>query len=136
MREQLARWIAALTAIVSVALALAFAWIHNPPVDPQDKTDAVAPQRPLSPSAESGRAVYEAQRCSMCHSIDGAGSPRYPLDGVGARHDETALRAWIVGAASVVDQLPDHVLRRKQQYQTLNEQDLDALVAYMHALQP
>jgi hypothetical protein len=27
------------------------------------------------------------------------------------------------------------VLRRKQQYQALDEQDLDALVEYMHALQ-
>jgi len=136
MREQLARWIAVLTATVLVSLALFFALIHNPtPTEPEVHVE-VAPPMALSTLAEAGRIAYQAQRCAACHTIDGVGSPRSPLDGVGARRDEQALRAWIVGASEVADQLPDNVLRRKRQYQELATEDLDAMVAYLRTLRP
>lgn len=134
MREKLARWVALLTVIGTVSLALRFAWVHNPP----PTTTAAPPDEPpealLTPLAEAGRVVYEAQRCASCHSIAGAGSPRYPLDGVGSRHTPQAMAAWIVGAAEIADALPASVVRRKQRYAELPPHELEALVAYLLSL--
>lgn len=132
MREQLARWVALLTAIVTVALALWFAWIHNPPLPAV--APGAPPPAPVAPLAEAGRAVYEVQRCASCHAIAGVGSPRFPLDGVGRRHDAQAMAAWIVGAPEVADALPASAVRRKQRYAELPPHELDALVAYMLGL--
>ena len=46
--------------------------------------------------AEKGKAVYAAQKCSVCHAIAGAGSKTNPLDGVGKKLSAADIRAWIV----------------------------------------
>ncbi len=46
--------------------------------------------------AEKGKAVYAAQKCSMCHAIAGVGGKASPLDGVGKKLSEADIRAWIV----------------------------------------
>ena len=46
--------------------------------------------------AEKGKAVYAAQKCSMCHAIAGAGGKASALDGVGKKLSEADIRAWIV----------------------------------------
>ena len=46
--------------------------------------------------AEKGKAVYAAQKCSMCHGIAGAGGKTNPLDGVGKKLSAADIRAWIV----------------------------------------
>ncbi len=132
MRETLARWVALLTTAVTVSLSVWFAWIHNPSpergeVRPAPTADPVTADHP-------GRAVYDAQRCAVCHSIAGVGSPRSPLDGVGARRDREELEKWIVGAAELEDALPPSTFRRKQAYQALPQAELDALVAYLATL--
>ncbi len=138
MREQLARWIAALTTTIVVLLSLAFAWIQNPP--PRERVHAapVASTEPPTPEAsalaDAGRGVYVAQRCSMCHSLAGVGNPRYPLDGVGGRRGKEEIRKWIVGARELEDRLPGGAFRMKQDYQGLPPGDLDALVAFMQSL--
>ena len=35
----------------------------------------------------SGETVYAAQKCSMCHALDGKGQAKGPLDGVGSQAD-------------------------------------------------
>jgi mono/diheme cytochrome c family protein len=135
MRERLARWVALLTATVTVALALWFAWIHNPPLPALPAVAPGAPPAaPAAALAEAGRAVYGAQHCASCHAIAGVGSPRYPLDGVGRRHDAQAMAAWIVGAPEVADALPASAVRRKQRYAELAPHELEALVAYLLGL--
>jgi mono/diheme cytochrome c family protein len=47
-------------------------------------------------AAEKGKAVYAAQKCSMCHGIAGAGGKTSPLDGVGKKLSAADIRAWIV----------------------------------------
>jgi hypothetical protein len=39
-----------------------------------------------------GVKVYAAQKCSICHSIAGAGNKKLPLDGVGAKLTEDQNR--------------------------------------------
>jgi mono/diheme cytochrome c family protein len=133
MREQLARWVAGITALITLALALTFAWMQNPGVDePGEVRPDVHESDPALLAA--GRGVYDGQGCSMCHSIAGQGNPRNPLDGAGARHDPAALRDWIIGADALGDQMSARTRRTKQDYRDLSDADLDALVAYMQSL--
>lgn len=77
---------------------------------------------------ERGVAVYAAQRCSSCHSIEGQGNRRYPLDGVGTRLTRDTIRKWIVSPQEMSPRV------RKRAYDGLSDEDLDALVTYMSSL--
>ena len=84
---------------------------------------------------EKGKAVYAAQKCSMCHSVAGAGSKTNPLDGVGKKLTAPEIRAWIVTPIEAAKKanstkkppMPDR-------YAKLPAADLDGLVAYMASL--
>ena len=97
---------------------------------------AVVAARPaLAQDAEKGKAVYAAQKCSMCHGIAGVGSKTNPLDGVGKKLSADEIRAWIVTPKEMETKtkstkkppMPDR-------YSKLPAADIDALVAYMVSL--
>ena len=94
---------------------------------------AVIAARPaLAQDAEKGKAVYAAQKCSVCHSIAGVGGKANPLDGVVKKLSAAEIRAWIVTPKEMTEKtksakkppMPDR-------YSKLPAADLDALVAYM-----
>lgn len=96
---------------------------------------AVAPASSLDPTLVArGRTVYEEQSCARCHSVEGGGNPRSPLDGVGARRTETELRAWVTGSGAARDLLTRSALRTKDDFGELPEPELQALVAYLRSL--
>jgi len=81
---------------------------------------------------EKGKVVYEAQKCSLCHSIAGKGNAKGALDKVGARLSADDIRKWIVSPKemkSPTNRKPD-----MRAYPSLPAADLDALVAYMRSL--
>ena len=78
-----------------------------------------------------GEAVYAAQKCAMCHSLDGKGQAKGPLDGVGSKLTADEIREWIVNPAAMTKK---HNATRKppmRAYPKLPKEDLDALVAFM-----
>jgi hypothetical protein len=87
-----------------------------------------------TPDSLRGRVVFDSLGCARCHSVAGVGSPRYPLDGVGARRNAAQLRAWTQGADALADSLPPSALRTKQSFQALKPEDLNALVAFLRSL--
>jgi hypothetical protein len=157
MRERIARALSALALITLVGLAGAFARAQNParagtdggpsvganpspaaptvPGAPEAGPPLPAPAPP-EPAADSarGRALFEEQGCVMCHSAAGVGSPRIPLDGVGARRSRASLRAWTTGDPALADSLAPATLRRKQGYTALPEPDLRALTEFLASL--
>lgn len=74
--------------------------------------------------AEQGKQVYEREGCKMCHSLQGVGNPRQPLDDVGTRLSPPDIRKWIVAPQEMKPGV------KKKSY-TLSEPDLDALVEYL-----
>ena len=84
---------------------------------------------------DKGKAVYAAQKCSMCHNIAGAGGKSSTLDGVGKKLSEADIRAWIVTPKAMEAK---HKSTKKppmpDRYAKLPAADLDALVAYMVSL--
>ena len=84
---------------------------------------------------EKGRALYAAQKCSVCHLIEGKGNKVSPLDGVGTKLTADQIREWIVAPKAATAKakstkkppMPD-------KYGKLAPAELDALVAYMQSL--
>jgi mono/diheme cytochrome c family protein len=79
-----------------------------------------------------GKAVYDAQKCSLCHSVAGKGNAKGALDKVGATLSADDIRKWIVSPKemkSPTNRKPD-----MRAYPSLPAADLDALVAYMRSL--
>jgi mono/diheme cytochrome c family protein len=145
MRENIARIVFWLTLGTVLALSAQFAAVHNPqapstgdPVvgSPSQSSSAQSPvKKKPEGDVERGQIVYVIQKCATCHSIAGVGNPRHSLDGVGMRWDETELRAWITGTGIAAEILSPQIIKRKERYQSLPEEDMKALVAYLATLQ-
>ena len=89
---------------------------------------ATAPVLAEDAAVTKGRAVFEAQKCTMCHSVDGKGNKNKPLDGVGSTLKPEEIRKWI---SSPKEMKAD---TRMKAYPSLPAEDLDALVAYISSL--
>lgn len=94
-------------------------------------TPALAQTKEL---AAKGRAVYDAQKCSLCHSIEGKGQAKGPLDDVGNKLKADDVRKWLMDPTQAAK---DHNATRKpamKAYSKLPKEDLEALIAYMMSL--
>jgi mono/diheme cytochrome c family protein len=86
-----------------------------------------------SAQAPSGETVYAAQKCSMCHSLDGKGQAKGPLDGVGAKMSADDIRQWIVDPATMTKKANATRKPPMKAYPNLPKADLDALVTFLAA---
>jgi mono/diheme cytochrome c family protein len=85
-------------------------------------------------AAAQGQQIFEAQKCSLCHSVAGKGNAKGPLDGVGAKYSAADLKLWITDPATMSKK---HNASRKPPMKTfasLPAADVDALVAYLQTL--
>lgn len=85
-------------------------------------------------AVERGQKVYQAQKCSVCHSIGGAGNKRGVLDGVGSRLSEEEIRLWIVAAEEMTAKTKAPRKPVMKSYAHLPKEDVEGLVAYMTSL--
>jgi mono/diheme cytochrome c family protein len=149
MRERIAQGILLLTLCLLTALSYVFAKLHNPEISGEAEPVPVAtpagtfPVKQLPPGVHpatvqqtlaGGRAIYARERCATCHSIAGAGNPRAPLDGVGDRRGPDELKAWTTGSGRAAELLPAGIIRRKERYRAMAEEDLEAMMVYLSSL--
>lgn len=81
-----------------------------------------------------GRVVFDAQKCSLCHSVQGKGQVKGPLDEVGDKLKADDIRKWLMDP---VQAAKDHNTTRKpamKAYSNLPKEDVEALVAYLLSL--
>lgn len=143
MREKWAQRIVVITGLLVLVLAIVFARIQNPatPLREQDSTMKkssieLRKSSDANPKAiEAGRLIYAQQGCARCHSIDGRGNQRNPLDNVGHTRSATELREWVIGDDAIKGMLPESVFRLKKKYGELPSEDLDTLIVYLQSLQ-
>jgi mono/diheme cytochrome c family protein len=93
------------------------------PVQAQDKA-----------AVERGVKVYAAQKCNVCHSIEGKGKKTGPLDGVASKLSEAEIREWIVNAKAMAKKTESKKKPVMKDYTKLPKEDVDGLVAYMMTL--
>lgn len=82
---------------------------------------------------DRGATVYAAQKCSMCHALDGRGMAKGPLDGVGSKLTADEIRQWIVNPAEMSAKANATRKPAMRAYPNLPKEDLDALVAFLFA---
>jgi mono/diheme cytochrome c family protein len=86
-------------------------------------------------ASAAGEEVYAAQKCSACHSIEGKGNKKYPLDGVGSRLSEADIREWLVNPdVQQAKKTSARPLMRMPSYRSLPPEDVDVLVGYLKSL--
>jgi mono/diheme cytochrome c family protein len=81
-----------------------------------------------------GEAVFQKQKCSLCHSVAGKGNAKGPLEGVGTKYSAAELKLWITSPAEMAKK---HNATRKPQmksFAALPAADVDALIAYLQTL--
>ena len=83
---------------------------------------------------EKGKQIYAAQKCSVCHSIEGKGAKKGPLEGVGSKYSEDEMRQWIVNAPEMTKKTKSTRKPFMKNYDKLPKGEVDALVAYMMSL--
>ncbi len=108
------------TAVIAGMIVAAFA----APAMAGQKDDQVA----------KGMKVYEQQKCSLCHSIDGKGNKKGPLDDVGSRLSAEEIRQWMVNPKEMTEKTKAERKPPMKAYPNLPKDELDALVAYMQSL--
>jgi mono/diheme cytochrome c family protein len=96
-------------------------------------TAAQATAGQAAPPADRGATVYAAQKCSMCHALDGRGMAKGPLDGVGSKLSADEIRQWIVNPAEMTAKANATRKPAMRAYPNLPKEDLDALVAFLFA---
>ncbi len=80
-----------------------------------------------------GATVYAAQKCSLCHAIDGKGQAKGPLDGIGTKLTADEIRQWIVTPAEMAAKAKAMRKPAMRAYPKLPKEDLDALVGFLAA---
>jgi mono/diheme cytochrome c family protein len=80
---------------------------------------------------DRGAMVFAAQKCAICHSLDGRGMAKGPLDGVGTKLTAEEIRQWIVNPAEMTAKTNATRKPVMRAYPNLPKEDLDALVAFL-----
>ena len=92
---------------------------------------ASAPAAFAQDAVAKGAAVFAAQKCSMCHSIDGKGSAKGPLDGIGSKLKADEIRQWILTPVEMAAKANATRKPPMKAFDKLPKDDLDALVAFL-----
>ena len=92
-----------------------------------------AAQAAPAPLNEAGAAVFAAQKCSMCHALDGKGNAKGALDDVGSKLTADEIRQSIVTPAEMAAKAQATRKPAMKAYPNLPKEDLDALVAFLHS---
>lgn len=93
----------------------------------------LAPLASAQDLATRGKAVYTAQKCSICHAIAGTGNKKGALDAVGAKLSADDIRSWLTDAPAMAAKTKAERKPVMKAYM-LAQDDLDALVAYLQTL--
>jgi mono/diheme cytochrome c family protein len=85
-------------------------------------------------NAAHGKQVFTDSKCGVCHSIDGQGNKKGPLDSIGAKLSAADIREWITSAPAMATKMKADRKPPMKAYPDLAKQDLDDLVAYLQTL--
>lgn len=82
-----------------------------------------------------GQKLYATHKCSTCHSIEGKGNKKGPLDEVGSKLGAEDLRRWLTHPDEMSAKAKSTRKPVMKAYDTkMSAADMDALVAYMQTL--
>ena len=80
-----------------------------------------------------GAALFESNKCSICHSVQGKGGKK-PLDGAGTRLDAATAKLWLTDPKGAEAKTGKKAMPPMKNFSSLPQEDIDALVAYVLSL--
>ena len=80
-----------------------------------------------------GAALFESNKCSICHSVQGKGGKK-PLDGAGTRLDAATVKLWLTDPKGAEAKTGKKAMPPMKNFSTLQAEDIDALIAYVMSL--
>jgi mono/diheme cytochrome c family protein len=83
---------------------------------------------------ERGKQLYTEQKCKLCHSIEGVGNKKGPLDEVGGKLSAEEIKHWLVNPKEMAAKAKAERKPPMKAFDKLPAADLDALVAYIQTL--
>jgi mono/diheme cytochrome c family protein len=86
------------------------------------------------PNVAKGAALFEAQKCTVCHGAQGKGNVKRTLDGAGARLDAATIRLWLTDPKAAEARTGKTAKPPMKSFASLPPADIDALVAYVLSL--
>ena len=81
-------------------------------------------------AAAQGEKVFVAQKCGLCHSVNGKGNAKGPLEDAVAKLSAADIRAWITDPKAMTAKTNATRKPAMKEF-TLPKEDVDALVAYL-----
>jgi mono/diheme cytochrome c family protein len=85
-------------------------------------------------AAAKGAALYASNKCSTCHSVEGKGNAKGPLDAVGSKFSAAELHQWLDDPTAMSAKIKATRKPPMKSYKSLSQEDKDALVAWMQTL--
>jgi mono/diheme cytochrome c family protein len=82
---------------------------------------------------EAGKKIYADNKCAVCHSIEGVGNKKFPLDSAG-KMTVDEIKAWLTDAKGEAAKEGKKMTLPMKSYKTLPAADFDALVVYLQSL--
>ena len=84
---------------------------------------------------DQGKQLFDAQKCSICHSVNGKGNPKGPLDDVGSKLSEDQLRSWLTEPSQMATKMNATRKPAMPSYASkLSKDQVDALADYLETL--
>jgi mono/diheme cytochrome c family protein len=93
-----------------------------------------APATAGETNVAKGEAAFAAQKCSLCHSIDGQGNKKFPLDRVGQTVSADDLKLWLVDPRAAEAKTGKSGKPAMRSFAKLPAEEIDAIVAYLLTL--
>jgi mono/diheme cytochrome c family protein len=82
----------------------------------------------------AGEKLFAANKCSICHSIDGKGNAKGSLDGVGSKYSAEEIRQWLINPQEMTGKTKATRKPPMPPFAKLSKPDLDTLVTYLSTL--
>lgn len=80
-----------------------------------------------------GAKVFADQKCALCHSLDGKGNPKGPMEDALRQLSDDEIRAWITDAKGMTEKTKAPRKPPMKEFK-LPKKDVDALVAYLSSM--
>lgn len=80
---------------------------------------------------DKGAALFAAQKCSLCHALDGKGNAKGALDAIGSKLKADEIRQWLVTPVEMAAKTKAERKPAMKSFASLPKEDLDALVAFL-----
>jgi mono/diheme cytochrome c family protein len=86
------------------------------------------------PKVQRGQKVYADSKCAVCHSVDGKGNAKGPLDAAGTKLTAEEIRQWMINPQEMAGKTKSTRKPPMPTFAKLPKEDLDAVIAYLMTL--